>query len=203
MYWLPSRFVLHPIPCLCGVCAPPFWKNKDLQEFAGMRIFRSSAGMLHATEALQCRSFHTPACRHFQSVILLYRILVDTQNSGHDRPSRSQRRMPAMRDWANIAHCDIPLLLRPATEDPTSKCDDTPLLSTFSKPCPKPSQHLHDKEALQVWDRRRGLPAVPWGLFSSTVQHMSLHASLQCWEQGLCWQDMRWHTSSPTSRARG
>ena len=35
-------------------------------------------------------------------------------------------------------HCDIPLALRPATEDPTSKYDET-RLSTVQKPCTKPS----------------------------------------------------------------
>ena len=59
MFWLHSRFILRPIPCLCGFCVPPYGKN---------RIFRSFASMLHATHALQCLSFHTEACKHLQSL---------------------------------------------------------------------------------------------------------------------------------------
>ena len=36
--------------------------------FGKTSIFRSSAGMLHGREALQCLSFYTAACRHFQSM---------------------------------------------------------------------------------------------------------------------------------------
>ena len=61
IYWLPSRFLLYPIPCLWGLCAPPFGKTT---------IFSSSAGMLQGTEPLQCLSFHTAACRHFHSLWL-------------------------------------------------------------------------------------------------------------------------------------
>ena len=46
-------------PCLCVFCCPPV---------GNISIFRSSAGMLHGTDALQHLSFHTETCRHFQSV---------------------------------------------------------------------------------------------------------------------------------------
>ena len=31
-HWLPSRFMLYPIPCLCGLCSS-VWKNKNFQHF--------------------------------------------------------------------------------------------------------------------------------------------------------------------------
>ena len=55
LYWLHSRVVLCPIPCV----APPLKKTS---------ILSNSAGMLHGTEALQCLSLHTATCRHFQSL---------------------------------------------------------------------------------------------------------------------------------------
>ena len=59
MHRLPSRVVLHTVPCLRGVCVPPLGKTRSV---------RSSAGMLHAMDALQCGSFHAAACGHFQSL---------------------------------------------------------------------------------------------------------------------------------------
>ena len=57
IYWLPSCFMLYPIPCSCGLCAPPFGK------------IGSFPGMLLASDALQCGS-----CKAFPiSVAPLYR----------------------------------------------------------------------------------------------------------------------------------
>ena len=50
---------LYPIPCLCGFRGPPFGEA---------RIFGIYAGVLHATDAIQCWSFRAAAFRHFQSL---------------------------------------------------------------------------------------------------------------------------------------
>ena len=55
MRGLPSRFAFVSNPVLCGLRAPPFGKT---------RIFRSSAGMLHAPVALQCPSFQGMSLQH-------------------------------------------------------------------------------------------------------------------------------------------
>ena len=71
----PTSFLAVLPPFALLLCwAPPLGKNS---------IFRSCAGMLHATDALQCWSFHTAARRHVQSLCpLLYRGLIHDNEVG-------------------------------------------------------------------------------------------------------------------------
>ena len=69
--WLPSRFMLYPLPCLCGLCAPPFGKIRQFCRDA-VRIRRSPV-----SELPYCGLQAFPV-----SVALLYRVWVHHDGVG-------------------------------------------------------------------------------------------------------------------------
>ena len=129
-------FMLYPIPCLCGLCAPPFGKTT---------IFSSSAGMLQGTEPLQCLSFHTAACRHFHSLWLCCVAFWSTtmwSDLSHTLSTSSLKMI--RRPWH-------PLVSMSCSSVFTLSSNDCLLVSILGRclraPIPRPASILHSRRA--------------------------------------------------------
>ena len=124
------------------------------------------------------------------------RMINDARQSGatmtvqQDPKSPNSLRSPSESTLAAIAensppspkarHCVRCFFAKPRTPPPGMT---TPPLADRPENLSEASQHPRHTRALQIWDRRRGIPAMPRETFSSIVQHVSLLASLQSWEQ--------------------
>ena len=76
MHRLPSRVVLYPVPCLCGVLCSSAWKNQNLQKFC-WNAPRDGRSPVPELPCCSLWAFPVPAP-------LLYRVLVHSKEVGSD-----------------------------------------------------------------------------------------------------------------------